>query len=277
MGWVFIAIVTNIGMFTPEPLVCLRPKNYTKVDGLVKKKGIPITPYDFPHQRGLDYVIFKPYKDFKASFEAPEACKFDQLWHAAGLFSTELNPRPNWNSFMQEVSDGSHPPKSKTVMLPIINLNLTNETCVYSTLLFIIEQSKRLGIVTPSITFDQQLWIIALEIITAKQLNIVPLLGGFHMLMSFYGNIGNIMDGSGISKLFHTVYSENATKHMSGKATARANCAHILTESALLIKLQKLALGNTQKSEERGGGGSIRSKYKICMQMYTCTKMKNMI
>lgn len=250
-GMGVIAIVTNTGTFSPEPPVRLRPKTYTKADQLVKKKGIPIMSYDFPNQPGLDSVIFKPYKDFKASFLAPTVCVFDQLWHAAGLFSTAEEPRPNWNGFMQDVSKGGHAPKSKTVMLPIINLNPTNEACVYSTLQFVIEQSKRLGIVTPSITFDQQLWIIALEIIMAKQLNIVPLLGGFHMLMSFYGSIGNIMDGSGISKLFHTIYGENATKHiLSGKATARANRAHILTESALLIKLQEIALqGNSPEGE----------------------------
>ena len=63
------------------------------------------------------------------------------------------------------------------------------------------------------------------------------------MLMSFYGSIGNIMDGSGIRKLFETIYGENTTKHiMSGKATARANRAHIIAESALMMKIQELVL-----------------------------------
>ena len=149
---------------------------------------------------------------------------------------------------MQDISKGSHSPKSKTVMLPIINLNLTNEICIYSTLLFVTKQSKGLGIVTPSATFDQPLWIIAHEITTTKHLNIAPLLGELNMLVSFYGSIGNIMDGSVISKLFHIIYGENATKHsMSGIATARTNRAHFLTDSALLINLQELALeANTQ-------------------------------
>ena len=50
------------------------------------------------------------------------------------------------------------------------------------------------------------------------------LLEGFHTLLSFYGSIGNIMDGLGISK-----------------------------ESALLMKLQELALkANTHQSDKRG-------------------------
>ena len=175
------------------------------------------------------------------------------MWHAPGLFCTELNLRLIWNGFMQDVSKGIHSPKSKIVMLPIINLNLTNETCIYSTLLFVTKQSKGLSIVTISATFDQQLWIIAHEITTAKHLNIAPLLGELNMLVSFYRSIGNIMDGSVISKLFHIIYGENATKHsMSGKATARANRAHILTESALLINLQQLALETNTQIRRKG-------------------------
>ena len=44
--------------------------------------------------------------------------------------------------------------------------------------------------------------IKTLEIITAKELKIVPLFGGFHMLTLFYGRIGTIMSGSGIERVF---------------------------------------------------------------------------
>ena len=91
-------------------------------------------------------------------------------------------------------------------MLSIINLNPMNEIGVYSTLLFLMEQSKWLGIVTPYVSFYQQLCIITLEIIPTNQFNIILLLGGSHMFMSFSGSIGNIMDGSGIHKLLHSIY-----------------------------------------------------------------------
>ena len=52
------------------------------------------------------------------------------------------------------------------------------------------------------------------------------------MLVSFYGSMGTIMEGSGISKLFQSIYDEDATNYIiSGKVTARANRVHILTES----------------------------------------------
>ena len=70
-------------------------------------------------------------------------------------------------------------------MLPIINLNPMSERRIYPTLLFLIKQSKWLGIVTPHVTFDKQLCIITLEIIAANQFNLILLLGGSHMFMSF--------------------------------------------------------------------------------------------
>ena len=76
--------------------------------------------------------------------------------------------------------------------------------CVHSVLLCAIEQSKQLNVKEISITFYQSFWFKALEIITAKELKIVPLLGGFHMLMSFYGSIGMIMSDSGIEQVFQT-------------------------------------------------------------------------
>ena len=189
-----IAVTTNKQTHDVEQPLRTRPKKYVKVDELVRKKGIPITSFDFPEERGLHSIVFG-YKHMIASFVNPISIDVDRLWHAAGLFTTSTSPRPHWNGFMQYISNGSHLPKSNITMLPIMDLNPTDETCIYSTLLFVIERSKKLNIDTPSITFDQPLWLKSLEIITAKSLNIVPLLAGFHMLMSFYGSIGAIMEG----------------------------------------------------------------------------------
>ena len=41
--------------------------------------------------------------------------------------------------------------------LPILDLNPSGETCIYSTLLFIIKEGQKIGILKPCITFDQQL------------------------------------------------------------------------------------------------------------------------
>ena len=153
-------------------------------------------------------------------------------------------------------------------MLPIIDLNPNDKTCICTVLLFVIEQSKKLGVTMPSITFDQFLWIKALEIITAKRLDIVPLLGGFDLLMSFYGSIGSIMDGSAISKLLECLYGQNAVKHIvTGKAVLRANRAHLLTESALMIKLQKIVLTkNYDENMSKELIDSIKILYKSALK-----------
>ena len=91
---------------------------------------------------------------------------------------------------------------------PIIDLSSSDENCIYSTLLFVIDEAKRSNIPVPCITFDQPLWQKALGIIKVKQLNIVCRLGGFHTLMSFLGSIGNLMKGSDLEELFEEVYSD---------------------------------------------------------------------
>ena len=194
----------------------------------------------------------KLFEELIKSLKVPIYSNIDHLWHTAGMFHTSLKPRPNWNGFMHDVTskeETSSVPVSTIKMLPIIDFKPTDPTCIYSTLPFVIDQATKLGIDTPSITFDQQLWIIALEIVLEKSLKILILLGGFHKIMSFFGSIGTIMDGSGISTMFQTIYGENATKHiLSGKATARATRAHILAECALLIKLQEVVLNDSDNA-----------------------------
>ena len=165
---------------------------------------------------------------------------YDLIWHA-GWFSRSLaTHRPNWNGFMQKAtSNGSNEEDKATIsFLPIIDLNPSDENCIFSTLSFIMEQAKQMNIEVPCVTFDQPLWLKAVGIIEDSRLPIVCRLGGFHTLMSFLGSIGNMMKGSGLEELFAEVYAENSVVHMfSGKAISRALRAHILAESALTTML----------------------------------------
>ena len=77
-----------------------------------------------------------------------------------------------------------------------------------------------------------------MEIISAKSLNIVTRLGDFHLLMSFLGSIGKMMESSGIEDVLESVYGSNTVKHiLSGKAISRALRGHFLLQSALTIYL----------------------------------------
>jgi len=104
------------------------------------------------------------------------------------------------------------------------------------------------------ITFNQPLWLKAVEITKAAALNnIVCSLGWFHLLMSFLGSIGSVMLGSGLQELMGFVYGADTVKHMlAGKAVAHAIRAHLLIQSALTtLLLQQI----THTSGDAGGDG----------------------
>ena len=107
----------------------------------------------------------------------------DILWEMS--FNFPNYTRPAWSSFMYVYCKGAFPRKSEVSLLPIINLNSNDYSCIYSTLLFVIDQSKKANSDSPCITFDQPLWLKAVEIITEKSLHILCRLDGFHTLMSF--------------------------------------------------------------------------------------------
>ena len=105
----------------------------------MKKKGIPITSYDFPSQKGLHTIFFESYKNAMSQFNTPVSITLDKRWHSAGLLTSATKPCPNWNRFMQNILTGHHKPNSKTAMLPIIVLNSNDKACVHSALLFAIK------------------------------------------------------------------------------------------------------------------------------------------
>lgn len=83
-------------------------------------------------------------------------------------------------------------------MLPIINLPATDRTALHSLLSFVSEQCSKLDVPTPTITFDQPLYVKAYEIVLSANMNIFVRLGGFHQLMSFLGSIGCLTEESGL-------------------------------------------------------------------------------
>ena len=66
------------------------------------------------------------------------------------------SPRPAWNGMMQMVHTGDHPGQSSVLLLPMIDFDPGNMSCVHSTLKFICEHAVRYN-VTPIITFEQPL------------------------------------------------------------------------------------------------------------------------
>ena len=117
------------------------------------------------------------------------------------LYSADKVDHNTRTLMMQAIHCGSHPGKSSTVLLPMIDMDSSNMSCIYSTLKFICSQARKLQ-VTPVLTFDQPLWFKATMIVENEPDNsdikqLVLRLGGLHVQMSFLGSIGHVMAGSG--------------------------------------------------------------------------------
>jgi hypothetical protein len=177
----------------------------------------------------------------------------DQLWMASmTLPDANLGaPSPSWGGFMQLASKGEFCKKTRTEILPFINLQPTNPSSIYTALNFAREQSSLHGMETCFVTFDQPLYAKAIEIVASDEIlqGVVVRLDGFHLLMSFMGSVGYIMGGSGLEVLWESVYAPASVVHMmTGHAYAHALRAHLLTSVALFTFMMTEMEDKTKES-----------------------------
>ena len=113
----------------------------------------------------------------------------------------------------------------------------------------------QLNIAVTCITFDQPLFLKAIEIILSALLNVVCRLGEFHALMSFPGSIGTGMAGSGLNVALQRCYGPNTVSHMlTGKAVTWALRGYFLIESVLnIILLEKFSFLSSDQNCQCSG------------------------
>ena len=225
-----------------------RLKERKKTSSFVKDRGVQVEDYTGRSYNGLLRLKLKPIHELTSVNSLPPEISYNQVWQLNWFFGSPTNPRPNWAGFMQDVTSGFSMQREDSInFLPIIDLNPSDENCIYSTLIFVIDQAKKINVKTPCITFDQPLWLKATGIIEEASLDIVCRLGGFHTMMSFLGSMCELMKGSGLEDLFAEVYAEHTVTHiMSGKAVSRALRAHFLAEAALTSLLITLLNEETE-------------------------------
>ena len=130
--------------------------------------------------------------------------------------------------------------------MPVIYENPGDMSCIFTTLHFVAAQAKRYNR-TPVVTFDQPLYWKAQQIVASEPPSntvkkTVVCLGTFHMIMSYLGSIGHLMDGSGLQQVMEKVYAPNSVTHiMSGKAYSRSVRAQLLVMAALHAVLLSMA------------------------------------
>ena len=201
----------------------------------------------------MDKLVFAKLNSEKAGIHS---CKYEDLDFVVKVARPLRPSTPGWSGMMQMVQTGEFPGQSSVIFMPMIDMNPSDMSCIYSTLKFVAKQSDKLQ-VTPVITFDQPLYWKAYTIVFSEPENsdlkcIVVRLGAFHTEMSFLGAIGKLMENSGLSELLATVYAPNTTGHMlSGKAISRAVRGHLLVNDALSnILLRKAGLETDIKDKE---------------------------
>ena len=112
---------------------------------------------------------------------------------------------PRWSGYMRWAANTAILEESYISLLPIIDLHATDSSALYSLLSFVTEQGKILNADMPCVTFDQQLYVKALEIVSSMKMRIFVRLGGLHQLMSFLGSIWKVIEGSGLGTALETV------------------------------------------------------------------------
>ena len=119
--------------------------------------------------------------------------KVEAIWFYGKCKNLSL---PSWNGYIERLTSSiQNFSKSKILFLPFIHQPASNYSTKYTTLLCTLENAKHYGHEVCIITFDQPLYAKAREIVSAapdgsELSKIIIRLGGFHLLMSFFGSIG---------------------------------------------------------------------------------------
>ena len=264
-----------IATVTPGVRSSIRiPRTKVSLSDLTSVGRVPIQ-FHKGESAGMSAIMYEKLYRMKAQ---DSTASLDVLWKSSILFRYS---RPSWSGMMQFVQKGAHPGMSSVMFLPMIDMNPSDATCIYSTLKFLAEHA-RCHNAKPVITFDQPLWwkasrIIHTEHASSEMKNIILRLGGFHLEMSFLGSIGHIMSASGLQHILELVYAPNAVIHMlTGKAISRAVRGHLLVDSALNGLLLSDALGvplsQSNHSEEEAEEATVVGRNNDLDEVYALYK-----
>jgi len=183
---------------------------FTTVQHVPRKKVNPndikrVARTQFFHYNDTKFAAFtmKYMKlDLIKCLPVKQSNHFQLFWKTSLLFKCI---QPQSSGMIQLLHKGVFPGKSSMMFLPLLNMEPTNNTCIYSTLRYAVDHASRHE-VDPVVTFDQPLWWKAKLILNtnpakSEMSNLVLRLGGFHTIMSYLGSIGYLMDGSGIEEI----------------------------------------------------------------------------
>ena len=106
--------------------------------------SVEILPYSGSSFNGLRNYIFRPVTELVTTVLFAGEMNMDLVWQAAWFFTSKEDPRPRWSGFMQYTTRASSSvEKSSVQFLPIIDLNSSDETCIFFDSTFCYETSTK--------------------------------------------------------------------------------------------------------------------------------------
>lgn len=127
-------------------------------------------------------------------------------------------------------------PKTKASYLPLIDMKPAHPDTIMTAMTKAQTISQEIGQNFTLFTADQQLYKIAVQIKCAYPSlfsNLIPRLGGMHMLKSFIGAVGTLMAGSGLAEILEVVFG-GVEKMLNGKKfPMNMRALRLLTEDLL--------------------------------------------
>ena len=100
---------------------------------VTKNRSIDIVQYYGAEKSYLVTISLQPIDQLHQPVRSFHLSALNLVWHA-GWFCSDSVRRPNWSGFM----NGVHSSAAVVQFLPLIDLNPSDETCIYSTLLYVI-------------------------------------------------------------------------------------------------------------------------------------------
>lgn len=135
---------------------------------------------------------------------------------------THDSSTPEYNGFNTEMArkqGHTIKPATKAIYTPLIDMKPSDPDTVMTAMVESQRLTQQCNQLVTLFTVDQQLYRVAVDVLWAypqKFKNIIPRLGGMHMLMSFIGTVGTLMANSGLEALMNAAFG-GVQKMLTGK------------------------------------------------------------
>ncbi|KAJ8684487.1 hypothetical protein QAD02_020279 [Eretmocerus hayati] len=245
-------VLGNLRVVTPDTSVTstkkiLRITKFNSRDITGSKLGfVPTKVFDRGNSLGLKGVKIQ---DVRAEFQRrfPDSGEGNEIRYLNLLWSIYKNREPSfivgWHGYLGTFFRNDTFRMSKAIPLQVINAPPSEYNTVFTALVWIAAmlgemEHQNHGVVT----MDQPLYAKGREIYACLSDTedkyglrwLILRIGELHLLMSFGGVIGNIMDCSGLLEAFSVIYAElSAAAALTGSQIKRAIRGHVLVQLAL--------------------------------------------